>query len=750
MKLKKYITISLLVFGMAAKSHACGPYYYDPQDYLMYRGYENQPLSLYNFGSKENCALWQEQTSQTIKSNDIYRLVYKTSSYTIRNIVSHNPSVDSLRRANTFAAWLWDDREAAEFLLLAKECEEARSHLNSPWYYPASKQEKQSGLYAIADRAASYTNERFLGRYTLQRIRALFSLREYDECLNCWDAVSERLEDNILKQMCERYIGGTYYKLGDKDAAREHFLRAGDIEAVLMCEEDDATPRNELLFRYAPDCWELRDWISREIHEKDRLTKYEDFLKSGALEPKDRTECLKLAEFCARVISGGKVSNPDFWYYSKAYLLFLAGDKEEAMKAVDIASESPGTQEIKDNIRVFRIYLNSILKPWSDSYEAEMISELKWLDSMIVRHIDEVRTETIEFGIHHLGINVSFYYWNDMMRKVVFSSIVPKLLENHREVSAIRFSNMADNRLLNIVGKVDTWCLAGDNWISAEMTLEQYRAKAYRNYHDYRNQFFRLIDNLDVEHLIAYVKSLDKAVSREDLFLDCRGYTERAFFYEIIGTKMLREMRYSDAAAWLSMVPKGFQERLNTYKAGFLMYDPFAQSKQPMKDRQNYKLRFALAMTDLEGRILKEKDPTAKAKLLVRYATGMRNSVAFCWALTFHRHSTDEPDGYSNNDYFEKKQDAVLERSEKLFAQALAICKDKETAAMLQYYLGNMKTVAELYPESKAAANIRGACDKLVDYHLEGRKIVDERQYGFGPYPFEEYAGRVFKSNGSQ
>ena len=402
---------------------------------------------------------------------------------------------------------------------------------------------------------------------------------------------------------------------------------------------------------------------------------------------------------------------------------------------------------MKDNIRVFKLYLDSILKPWSQSYENEMVEGLKWLDGMIVTHLDEARKETIEGGVYKMGINLSYYYWNDMMRKIVLSSIVPKLLKNHRETCAIRFVNMADNRLLNLVGKSRVWYLDknGRDWIEKDLTMDELRTGNKFNEHDYSNALFELIDTLDVVHLERYVSSLGKAGSKTDAFLDERGYTDKAFFQEVIGTKHIREMHYNDAVKWLSMLPKGFQSRLNTYKQGYLDLDPFAQSKQKMKNNSEYKLSFARKMVDLESAIAKEKNASERAKKTAQYATGMRNSVSMCWGMSFYRKSVADIDtDYFGPTYFSRKQDAVFSKSEILFQQAIRSCTDRETIASILYELGNMKTVAENYPETRSANFIKGECDKLVDYHLERRTHYIE-SYAKGPYEFERKAATTMK-----
>ena len=750
MKSRIFLATSILLLTLSVKVFACGPWYYDPQTYLMFRPYSLSSGEWeYNPGAKENCLLWQKQCKTTASTDEIYQIVYKTPLEDLKGLLNHSFKGRKLSKTNSFARALWNDREAAEMLVLAKECELARSDLNSPWYYPASKDERPFGLDRIANKAGEYEGDRFQNRYALQKIRALFSLKDFDECINYWNDVSASMNNDVIKKMAERYVAGAYFRIGEIETAKDYYLRLGDVEELYFCFRDGKTPWEEVLYQYAPDCKELREWISSRIKYEESLfyDTYDDYWKEGTVPEEDAAKCDELARFCARVAGEGRVKDPDFWYYSQAYLMLVTGKPGEASSLLSKASRSNGTQEMKDNIRVFKLYLDSVLKPWSRSYESEMIDGLKWLDGMIVSHLDEARRETIEGGVYKMGINLSYYYWNDMMRKIVLSSIVPKLLMNHRETSAMRFANMADNRLLNLVGKSRVWYLDKDSkeWVEEDLTMSQVRTGNLFNEHDYSNALFELIDTLDVVHLESYVASLGKAGSNAESFLDERGYTDKAFFQEVIGTKHIREMHYKDAVKWLSLLPKGFQTRLNTYKHGYLDLDPFVQSKQNLKNNTDYKLSFARKMADLELAIAKEKDASEKARMTALYATGMRNSVSMCWGMSFYRKSVADTDtDYFGPTYFSRKQDVALTKSEILFQQAISTCPDRETAASILYTLGNMKTVANNYPETKSASIIKGECDKLVDYHLERRTHYIE-SYAKGPYEFEQKAATTIR-----
>ena len=73
MRYRAFLLISALALLTGFRSLACGPYYYEPEYYFMYRVSDNylpsflwktQPFD-YNFESEDNCRLWQKQTTSS-------------------------------------------------------------------------------------------------------------------------------------------------------------------------------------------------------------------------------------------------------------------------------------------------------------------------------------------------------------------------------------------------------------------------------------------------------------------------------------------------------------------------------------------------------------------------------------------------------------------------------------------------------------------------------------------------------------
>ncbi|MBR1632237.1 MAG: hypothetical protein IJ686_00575 [Bacteroidales bacterium] len=707
MKSRVFLTISIYAVLSACPALACGPYYFAPGEYYMYRGslnyinnyyYQYEPKAEFNENSRENCLLWQRQTGRDIPLDDIYQVVYKSGIEDLENM----GKATSLRK-NPFFKYLKQDSEALDFLLLAKQCEKARSEMTSPWYYPSKKDPRRLSLDEVAGKSMSVRNGRFLGRYALQAERALLSLRRYDDCINFWNEVSGLLKDDVITKMAKRYVAGAYQRIGNLEMARRLFIEAGDGLAVAGITDTKGVCSLDVMYEYAPDTPELREEIGRIIQSGERLGAD---LNNCRNYNEQRSQLDSAKMFCLKVAREGRVKQPAFWYYSAAFISNLFGREAEASSTLmDAERIDDGDELIKESVKVLRIWLDAKLTPYSTSYEKRMVDNLRWLDERIVRDYTKVSKVTREDGMYLMKTNISYFYWNDMMRKVVLGAICPKLVENGRGDRAIAFANMADYRLL--------------------YTLEDCRAKKGSNGYDYSNESFKLIDTVGVNALKKYIAELQHPTTESSRFLNARGRSDINFYKEILGTQFLRNMRYAEAEQVFRTVPDSYKSRLNTYPQYFV-YDPFSITKSTLKERSDCKLTFASRMADLKTEIATFSDPDRKALAMVKYATGMQQSVTRCWAYTFYGKNWDD----SNPEYgltnFSKTQITVSKKAEAIYLQALKTARDPEVLASIHLAFKNMATVIKQYAGTAAARSIEGKCDTYYDYHLERREHYDQ------------------------
>lgn len=725
MKYKVFLVVSFLLAILPSRVSACGYAIFDPQNYRMFRispNYLRNPSELpqvqYNYAAGENCLLWKQQTGTDALPEDIYQVVYKYSLEELSGLLSQTGGdTTHFMSLNPFVATLRKDSEAKDILLLAKQCESLRNDMNSAWYYPTKNDPYRLSLDEVARKTMAYSGARFRSRYALQAVRALLSLRRYNDCINYWESVGKRLDDDVVSRMALRYVAGAYYNLGETAKAKSLYGQAGDTDALFRCAEREGEDAMETIYAFYPDAPVLRDWVERKIltaeldaegfsgEERDNAFLYKPMELSADV----RAGLKKLRQFCVRAGSEGRVSDPALWYYSAAFIDHLLGDNVKASKVLTLAERSNGTAFIRESIRVFRIYLDALNTPWSTSYASRMVDRLRWLDEKIVNNIDLCDDFWPMFCIN---TNRSFYYWNDMMRKIVLSAISPKLMKYGQFELALGFANMAANRTLQLYGS------GYQDSDGNSLSMDAYRQEDGHNEHDWRNALFEMLDSSDLDGVIRYLRMIENPVTETERYLCSRGYTNPAYFRDIIGTRLLREMRYGEAEKWLSSVPASFTKQLNT-----CMYrDPFSLTFRhfaPITYVADFKYYFASEMASLERSILSTPDPDRKALLLLRYATGMKSSITHCWSLTFYGKHWYDTDPSCEPTRFALARKKILDRADDLFREAEIIARSDAVKAQIQLALGNTRTVMEQYAGTSAAASIRGRCDTYYDYHLD-------------------------------
>ena len=739
MKSLRYLLISTFLLCISYEALACWDPWYDPSGYYMYRVYEDRTTHKMEIGNafpdmEANCVGWQELTSSTIPLEDIYKVVY-TMPYTEFEKIYNKRRV---KYENKFVEWITKkDSAILDFLLLAKANEYIRIQRNSRWYYPTMEIGIDMTIEEVAEKALSAKDVRLHDRYLLQAVRALLSMQRYEECVVLWnDEISRLPEDNLMRKLIQPYIAGAEFRIGNANKAMEYFAHIGDVESLRYCASQIGDPLStagalELVCKYAPNSPYITKTLQAYIREVEPGGCVLEFGNIEWLDSQEKerfntrvSRAKWLCPFCIKMAQNNEVENPAMWYYTAAFMSDLIGETNKASQYLSLAEKAKSTQYIAESIKVMRIYLDAKLSKHESSYEAKLFEQLKWLDSQIANNItDEVRSTTTHG--YHLNSGMSYYYWNDMLRRIVLAEVCPRMIKMGKTTRALQLANMADNRLLNIVNKRDfVKCI--NNWNEGSYDYEEVKdssmpdfryARHKFNSHDYSNHFFELVDSLGVNTVKRYVQNVNTPQSEFDRYLNARGYTGSDYLNDIVGTQCLREMRYGEAVKYLSKVSDAYNRgHLNV----IMQYDPFSVEREYLSSECDTRLEFAQKMYSLEQKIKTTTNPNEKAMSMFRFAIGLRNSFDRCWPLTqYYR-------GYLywgctigikrdwENDQYTK---SALNKVKQMIASASSMATDDEVAADIQYQMCNFKTVAEKYPNTHKGELVRGKCDKLYDYH---------------------------------
>ena len=721
MKLLKYFLISLVGLFLTNDLFACWDPWYSPGGYYMYRVYDDsQKSSLKNEGyypgSKQNCEEWQSLTSKTIPLDDIYDVVYTMTLEEFEAIVDNkNDSYD-----NKFVEWITKrDTDILDFLLLAKTNEYIRLKRNSRWYYPSMKVGARMTIEEVAEKALSVNEKRLKERYLLQGIRALFSMSRYQECIDIWEnEVAYLPEDNLMRQLIQPYIVGAEFHIKRSEKAIEYFAELGDIGSVLYCagrsgENLYTIDALELVCEYAPNSKYIEQTLQSYVRDLEPLgISYLDDTYVFSLEDQ------KLYSLCLKMGRNSKCSNPGMWYYTAAFLADINSNVEQAAYWLSQAENSKSSDYVAESIQVFRIYLDAKRCSYNSDYENKLFNQLKWLEAKICNNLtDKVRQGTA--NAYMLKSSKSYYYWNDVMRRILLSEVCPRMIKAGKTTRALQLANMADNRLLNLVNKI---CLydfveVGDSYEYQPVvtyTMKEYRYSSNYNVYDYSNHFFEMIDSLGVEPALRYVNNVRSPKSNFDSFLNSRGYVGSDYLNDIVGTQCLRNMRYGEAVKYLGNVSGAYKNHHNVY----MEFDPFCFDIKAVEFTSDFRCDFAKEMYSLERNINTITDPNRKAKLMLKYAIGLRNSFDRCWALTQYYRGTSYWGQVCEKRDWESDEhtSAAKNRAKELMKLACEIVTDDEVAADIHYELCQFATIAEKYPDTLKGVLVRGHCDNLVDY----------------------------------
>ena len=196
-------SVIVLTFVLSVHTFACGPY---PPTIPIPKFFTSNwdGLMSRDFNRQENLRLWQELTSKKIPLEDIEQAVYKDNSDVYADVWD-------IYTDNLFYIYLRNtrDSELCDFLVTAKMMEERWTEINSPWYYPATREYgyEADNFQYIIDRCNDYKGTRLKDRYALQAVRALFASRRYDECIEYSKEAFQNFPDsNLFKRMAMGYV----------------------------------------------------------------------------------------------------------------------------------------------------------------------------------------------------------------------------------------------------------------------------------------------------------------------------------------------------------------------------------------------------------------------------------------------------------------------------------------------------------------------------------------------------------------
>lgn len=700
----KISSIAILLLATSFNAVACGPYPpIIPTPKFFTSNWDG--LLSRDFYKQENLRLWQQLTSNRIPLKDIEQVVYEDDGELLNQIVyGYTP----IRTDNLFYVYLQNttDYELADFLCTAKNLEKRRNEINSPWYYPSSRDtyDEVGDFQTIINICNSYKGTRIKDRYALQGVRALFASRCYDECIAYFDKAFQGFADcNLFKRMAMGYVAGCWSQLGNIDMSNEYFARSGDFYSI---KSDDPIT---FMAEHNPDNPEMLSYIQTLANDS--------------------------AKFCAiksvaeHLLKQKVLENRGDWEFALAYMYGeYYSNYHMASQHIHRALQNKfSSDDLHDHARAYRIKMDA-----ENGNLSSLLADMKWLESKT----DMLSPDAKE--------------WSRMIQNIVYSSLVPKLWNKGDYTTAILLCSYADNMLSSKQHHLEVgangWFVFGPDAIKTQTIAEMRKDEQQWNPIDYRSLSFQLMGSLSSDQLIS-VKQGIKTDTKLYAFLKRYARTDADYLNEIIGTLALREENYQRAIRYFANVSEEYIRTMNIYS--YLNRDPFyaypnrwvkydysdweyeyeSQTiKKPLQESQRVKYQFAKKMLDLKNQIKYGKNNDIRGMARLKYAIGRRNSFEECWALTQYWRGEYvglfEPwlDYWSKDNYVEaygflydykttighKKTEEIYQTEIK---EALAMLQTDEAKAEAEYILGNLRTIIKHYGNTTTAKNIKISCD---------------------------------------
>lgn len=584
-----------------------------------------------------------------------------------------------------------EDRETAVYLKLARACEAARNEINSPWYYPSRSCPAAAQLEDILDEALSYSGTKFKDRYALQAARAMMTLHYYERMIEWWQRIDTTIKEDAVRKNIRGYLARAYLEEGYADIALEIYYELGDLESIKYCLKKAGQAYEDVdVIEYAakncPDNPMILPILQRWLRNTSVL--------DGIRENKAVYE--RYLSICKTALASPHCTKPAVWLYTTAFLKEYIGEYECAGSLARNAEIASGPTVVKESARILKMIIDARIKPLDEKFEAQLLIDLKWLDDKIVSDIDEdIIKETSLF--YRMQGNFSYYYWNDMLRKIILGCLVPRMIDAGRVPLALTLSNYADNRLLKLTHVRKSGQPIGS--------------------HDYSCAYFKMLDTIGIGNVISHSFKLFNPSSELEVFLSERCYKNYDYLNELIGTRFLREMEYSKAIPYLSRVSESYSQNMNVSQ--YFTRKPFAtgfdfEVTEEHVQIPKYKLSFAREMVKYMRDMKLEYDTDKAAVAKVMAGIGIKSSFNShpygCWSLTNYSLS------YYNRWYDSFKVKKAISDAETMIDEGLNDMIDPELAAIYNYKVGHYRIVTQKYRETCVGRRLLAMCDELRNW----------------------------------
>lgn len=506
------------------------------------------------------------------------------------------------------------------------------------WNYPTPKaiSAQQRDLQTVRTYALSKTKTKLRSQHALLYMRCNMMLNRHQENIKFWEQTASKYIETVYKDMMKNIYAGALYKTGHTAEAGELFAEMDDYNSLMtiyykkrsyqaISDQYKQNPNAKVL------PFLLQDFVNNAQEAEDAKTEGN---LGGKLFIRDinQQESRQMQQFCEQVVREGKTTSPVMWKSAKAWLEYLSGKKQEALKDINAAMQLEGTQRMKDNARVLQFFITTATAKSSDKFDNYFATELSWLLSK--------QQESDGF----------FYR---AMSRLSHQAIIPHYQDKPEQMLALM--------------------LITNN-----------------------NEYDSYIDTMRVDRLEKfYSYTKNPAKKSFDKFLQSQIRINDSSYVELIGTKYMRLAQWDKAIEWLKKIPVTYynsnRSRAYLYYSLMRRYDiePWIKrqwlniSKAEERNYQwtkNIKLGFCKEMQTLEGSVQLLQGKALEQRyynLAVRYAQA--SIKGDCWWLLRDGQSAYDSVRVNETDFGAKAVELL---------QKTAMSKDKDLKLKALFAMG--------------------------------------------------------------
>lgn len=429
-------------------------------------------------------------------------------------------------------------------------------------------------------------------RKTFLKMRCLFALQDYDACLRLWDMFASKWEDSPLRRRAYGYVAGIYYRKGRFEEAMQIYFEQGDKGSIRQCvnhilqrstlqEQYDKDPNAPILAHF------LEDYANYFYHSTfDNF--WRDYEKDNPIWSavnRQREQVLALAE---RAVKEGKTKDPQMWQAFIGFMQLAHADNDLAYQSLTKA-ETMKKGVMADRIGIYKL-----------AASLRMNQKPANFDDYLGKALDE-----------NLSI-ADDYSRNDETRLIISQMFNYEIM--------IRLNEYLE---ANKPGHID---LLGDLVFTFAHHL---------------HILDRTHTTDDIRQLLALIQHGTNDVLTSTL-LKHSEITEDAV-NEYLGTLLMREGKYAEAATYLEKVSQQF-----IWNQGIMPYLFMREVPEQLFTRKDYKeyydmeqvegnpkLKFCRKVLDLQQQVSEsKKDEKAQAAITLANLLFQASEAGDMWAMS--------------------------------------------------------------------------------------------------------------------